>query len=54
MIAGIPIFAILKIICTRIFRWIKRNSHWYEDNEAEDKVVDEVIEGTDDSDKIHK
>lgn len=33
VIAGIPIFAILKIICTRIFRWFKRNSNWYTDEE---------------------
>ncbi|WP_334330199.1 AI-2E family transporter [Companilactobacillus sp. HBUAS59699] len=54
MIAGIPIFAILKIICTRVFRWIKRNSHWYEDEEAENQLVDQNMENTDDSDKIHK
>lgn len=54
MIAGIPIFAILKIICTRIFRWVKRNSHWYEDNDEENELVDESMEGTDDSGKVHK
>lgn len=39
MIAGIPIFAILKIICTRIFRWFKRNSTWYAEEESEDEDV---------------
>ncbi|MFD1472866.1 AI-2E family transporter [Companilactobacillus mishanensis] len=38
MIAGIPIFAILKIICTRIFRWFKRNSNWYSAEEAEQEA----------------
>lgn len=36
MIAGIPIFAILKIICTRVFRWFKRNSNWYDDEQKEE------------------
>lgn len=40
MVAGIPIFAILKIICTRIFRWFKRNSNWY----AEDELAEETAE----------
>lgn len=35
MIAGIPIFAILKIICTRIFNWFKRNSSWYDEEDVE-------------------
>lgn len=38
MIAGIPIFAILKIICTRIFRWFKRNSNWYTDEDLEEDL----------------
>ena len=30
VIFGIPIFAILKIICSRIFKWFQRNSNWYQ------------------------
>ena len=30
VIFGIPIFAILKIICSRIFIWFQRNSSWYQ------------------------
>lgn len=30
VIFGIPIFAILKIICSRIFKWFQRNSSWYQ------------------------
>ncbi|MCH4008820.1 AI-2E family transporter [Companilactobacillus sp.] len=62
MIAGIPIFAILKIICTRIFRWFKRNSSWYTD---EDIIEEEsqapknpqpepISDVTKDSEKNHK
>ncbi|WP_300559712.1 AI-2E family transporter [Companilactobacillus sp.] len=62
MIAGIPIFAILKIICTRIFRWFKRNSSWYTD---EDIIEEEsqapktpqpepISDITKDSEKNHK
>ncbi|KRK64905.1 transport protein [Companilactobacillus tucceti DSM 20183] len=36
MIAGIPIFAILKIICTRIFNWFKRNSTWYDEQDIKE------------------
>lgn len=35
MVAGIPIFAILKIIFTRFFNWFKRNSSWYDDEDIE-------------------
>ena len=35
MVAGIPIFAILKIIFTRFFNWFKRNSSWYDDEDAQ-------------------
>lgn len=41
MIAGIPIFAILKIICTRIFNWFKRNSSWYTDEEIDEDNADD-------------
>lgn len=30
VIFGIPIFAILKIICSRMFKWFQRNSSWYQ------------------------
>ncbi|CAJ1203866.1 AI-2E family transporter [Companilactobacillus nantensis] len=54
MIAGIPIFAILKIIFTRIFNWFKRNSTWYTEEELlETKEVDEA-EDTNNSEKVHK
>jgi predicted PurR-regulated permease PerM len=54
MIAGIPIFAILKIICTRIFNWFKRNSSWYDDEDVE--PLDEVTpaKDTETSKKNHK
>ncbi|APX72292.1 AI-2E family transporter [Companilactobacillus allii] len=52
MIAGIPVFAILKIICTRIFRWVKRNSHWYEDET--DPNSDEPQKDINESKKIHE
>lgn len=32
VIFGIPIFAILKIICSRIFKWFQRNSNWYQND----------------------
>lgn len=58
MVAGIPIFAILKIICTRFFNWFKRNSTWYTDEELiEDKEESETPpepKDTDASKKIHK
>jgi len=61
MIAGIPIFAILKIICTRFFNWFKRNSTWYDeedidemDAESEDKPTPKVLENENNSKKIHK
>ncbi len=62
MVAGIPIFAILKIIFTRFFNWFKRTSTWYEDEpkpepeldspDKEKEITDK--ESTDDSKKIHK
>jgi len=61
MVAGIPIFAILKIICTRFFNWFKRNSTWYEDDIPEPKPEQELEDPaketkktTDDSNNIHK
>ena len=58
MIAGIPIFAILKIICTRFFNWFKRNSTWYSEEELiEDKettTASEKTKDTDTSKKLHK
>jgi len=54
MIAGIPVFAILKIICTRVFRWVKRNSHWYDEEELGSPVDDDSEEVTNDSEKIHQ
>jgi len=58
MIAGIPIFAILKIICTRFFNWFKRNSTWYSEEELiEDKettTASEKPKDTDTSKKLHK
>lgn len=64
MIAGIPIFAILKIIFTRFFNWFKRNSNWYDDEDYNDADNDESaqttatpeteIESTESSKKIHK
>lgn len=35
VIAGIPIYAILKILFLRFFGWVKRNSVWYEDDPAQ-------------------
>ncbi|AKP68193.1 AI-2E family transporter [Companilactobacillus ginsenosidimutans] len=61
MIAGIPIFAILKIICTRIFRWFKRNSNWYSDDDLETDEATNAVPTPEpvtnvekDSDKNHK
>lgn len=55
MIAGIPIFAILKIICTRFFNWFKRNSSWYSDEESIVTSKEEPkAEETESSKKIHK
>jgi len=61
MSVGIPIFAILKIICTRFFNWFKRNSTWYDeedidemDAESEDKPTPKVLENENNSKKIHK
>ncbi|APU71868.1 AI-2E family transporter [Companilactobacillus crustorum] len=55
MIAGIPIFAILKIICTRFFNWFKRNSSWYSEQELlEDNEVSDESEDTNTSKKDHK
>ncbi|MBL3531536.1 AI-2E family transporter [Companilactobacillus zhachilii] len=54
MIAGIPIFAILKIIFIRMFNWFKRNSSWYTEEELlETKEVDDS-EDTNNSEKVHK
>lgn len=50
MIAGIPIFAILKIIFTRVFDWIKSNSHWYD----QDYIPDKKPEETKESKKVHE
>lgn len=54
MIAGIPIFAILKIICTRIFNWFKRNSSWYDDEDVEPLDETTTVKGTENSKKNHK
>ncbi|WP_119327360.1 AI-2E family transporter [Companilactobacillus musae] len=54
MIAGIPIFAILKIIFTRIFNWFKRNSSWYSEEELLEDNTEELEKDTDSSEKIHK
>ncbi|KRN99622.1 transport protein [Companilactobacillus kimchiensis] len=55
MIAGIPIFAILKIICARFFNWFKRNSTWYSEEELiEDREEPAEPEDTDSSKKVHK
>lgn len=51
MIAGIPIFAILKIICLRFFNWFKRNSNWYDDDDLPEKTVEKDTKKTED---IHK
>lgn len=59
MIAGIPIFSILKIIFTRFFNWFKRNSSWYTDEElleepTTDPEPNSDSENTDTSKKLHK
>ncbi|AKP03444.1 membrane protein [Companilactobacillus farciminis] len=54
MIAGIPIFAILKIICTRIFNWFKRNSSWYDDEDVEPLDETTTVKDTENSKKNHK
>lgn len=54
MIAGIPIFAILKIICIRIFTWFKRNSNWYSEQELLETKQNNSPEATTDSKKVHK
>lgn len=54
MIAGIPIFAILKIICTRIFNWFKRNSSWYDDEDVEPIDETTTVKDTENSKKNHK
>ncbi|KRK93530.1 AI-2E family transporter [Companilactobacillus futsaii] len=54
MIAGIPIFAILKIICTRIFNWFKRNSSWYDDEDVEPSDNITVTKATEISKKNHE
>jgi predicted PurR-regulated permease PerM len=54
MIAGIPIFAILKIICTRIFNWFKRNSSWYDDEDVEPVDETTTAKDTEKSKKNHK
>ena len=54
MIAGITIFAILKIICTRIFNWFKRNSSWYDDEDVEPVDETTTAKDTEKSKKNHK
>ncbi|MCV3763885.1 AI-2E family transporter [Companilactobacillus farciminis] len=54
MIAGIPIFAILKIICTRIFNWFKRNSSWYDDEDVEQTSKISTAKDAESSKKNHK
>ncbi|WP_129044658.1 AI-2E family transporter [Companilactobacillus metriopterae] len=44
MIAGIPIFAILKILFVRVFEWVKKNNDWYDEPEV-------IIEETEDTKK---
>ncbi|WP_334332335.1 AI-2E family transporter [Companilactobacillus sp. HBUAS59544] len=48
MVAGIPIFAILKIIVVRIFNWFKRNSNWYDDSDQNEAKETETTK------KIHE
>lgn len=54
MVAGIPIFAILKIIFTRFFNWFKRNSSWYDDGDFEE--ANEEMDSNDkkETQKVHK
>lgn len=54
MIAGIPIFAILKIICTRIFNWFKRNSSWYDDDDLIPEDTEKITKDSESSKKNHK
>lgn len=55
MIAGIPIFAIIKIIFTRFFNWFKRNSSWYSTEELLEETEKPVAsKDTDNSKKVHK
>lgn len=54
MIAGIPIFAILKIIFIRIFNWFKRNSSWYTEEELLEEDTEAEEKDTDSSEKSHK
>ncbi|WP_338216440.1 AI-2E family transporter [Companilactobacillus muriivasis] len=54
MIAGIPIFAILKIIFIRIFNWFKRNSTWYSEEELLETKENNGSEDTKTSEKLHK
>jgi len=54
MIAGIPIFAILKIIFIRIFNWFKRNSTWYSEEELLETKENNDSEDTETSEKLHK
>lgn len=54
MIAGIPIFAILKIICTRVFNWFKRNSSWYDDEDVEQTNKISTEKNTESSKKNHE
>lgn len=54
MIAGIPIFAILKIIFIRIFNWFKRNSTWYSEEELLETKENNGSEDTETSEKLHK
>ncbi|MFH5811118.1 AI-2E family transporter [Companilactobacillus sp. FL22-1] len=54
MVAGIPIFAILKIIFTRIFTWFKRNSSWYSEEELLESNPHDESQNTEDSQKVQK
>ncbi|MFC6176616.1 AI-2E family transporter [Companilactobacillus huachuanensis] len=54
MIAGIPIFAILKIIFTRVFNWFKRNSSWYSQEELLETKESNDSDNTKTSEKLHK
>ncbi|TGD25099.1 AI-2E family transporter [Companilactobacillus suantsaicola] len=51
MVAGIPIFAIIKIIVVRIFNWFKRNSNWYDEDDQSKKTEAKATETTK---KVHE
>lgn len=54
MIAGIPIFAILKIIVGRIFNWFKRNSSWYTEEKLAENEAASGAEDENSTEKSHK